>query len=90
MFSLVQKQRKPEEFTPTKRESVQLEAPPERPPPVEEEIIAPEEEKPAYQRAPREKPEETPDDRELVMGKADVSLSLFQTCLWLCFCTRES
>ena len=70
--------REPEEFKPTKRESIDLAAPPEKPRPVEEEVVAPEEEKQAYQRAPKHVTEETPDDKELVMGKAEVSTEI--TC----------
>ena len=74
MLPLIQRVREPEEFKPTKREDIDLAKPPEKPKPVEEEVIAPEEEKEAYQRAPKEKKEEVTEEKELVMGKADVSI----------------
>ena len=73
----MQKRLEPEKFTPSKREDIELAKPPEKPKPPEEEVIVPEEEKGAYQRAPKEKKEEVAEEKELVMGKADVS-NLFQ------------
>ena len=76
MLPQIQRVREPEEFKPTKREDIDLAKPPEKPKPVEEEVIAPEEEKEAYQRAPKEKEEEVTEEKELIMGKAVVSIHI--------------
>ena len=76
MLPQIQRVRDPEKFKPTKREDINLAKPPEKPKPVEEEVIAPEEEKEAYQRAPKEKKEEVTEEKELIMGKADVSIHI--------------
>ena len=70
----MQKRLEPEKLKPSKREDIELEKSPEKPKPPEEEVIVPEDEKGVYQRAPKEKKEEVLEEKELVMGKADVSI----------------
>ena len=72
MFPL-QEERKRKEYEKKQREDLELKKPDPKAKPVVEEEIMPEEEKGAYQRAPKDKKEEVPEEKDIPLGKAEVT-----------------